>query len=32
MTPIARYMKTLFPPPGRRNISIIETDIRAIGR
>ncbi|GGV70883.1 hypothetical protein GCM10010340_17180 [Streptomyces griseoloalbus] len=32
MTPIARYMKTPFPPPGRRNISIIDTDISAIGK
>ncbi|CAM5433534.1 hypothetical protein SMICM304S_00831 [Streptomyces microflavus] len=32
MTPIARYMKTPFPPPGRQDISIIDTDIRAIGR
>ena len=30
--PIARYMKTPLPPPGRRNISIIDTDISAIGR
>ncbi|GAA0193251.1 hypothetical protein GCM10009536_62640 [Streptomyces thermocarboxydus] len=32
MTPSARYMKTPFPPPGRRNISIIDMDMSAIGR